>query len=108
MALVTQTEDMILGTARGALGKAGGPDFMGLAGIYQVQKYGGKEIRRKCNFYDFVITHTTEQNTNRDNFALAVSTWQALSLDDKMVYNKKAKRKAMSGFNLFIKYFLNS
>lgn len=108
MALVTAEEDMILGTARGALGKAGGPDFMGLAGIYQVQKYGGKEIRRKCAFYDYVITHTTEQTTNRDNFALAVATWQSLTDEQKMVYNKLAKGRPLSGFNLFIKYFMNS
>ncbi len=107
MALVTAYEDMILGRARGALGKLGGDDFEGLAGIYQIQRYGNKEVRRKCNFYEYVITNTGPQNAQRAKFAGAVSDWHDLSDEQKKEYNRLAKNRNMSGFNLYIKYKLN-
>ncbi|HPJ34886.1 MAG TPA: hypothetical protein PK358_08645 [Spirochaetota bacterium] len=45
---------------------------------------------------------TEAQQKNRASFAEAVKLWQQLSEKEKTRYNKKAARKPMSGYNLFI------
>jgi hypothetical protein len=52
---------------------------------------------------------TVLQQANRSVFADAVSSWQILTDEQKLAYNKNAVGKHMSGYNLFIReYMLNN
>jgi alpha-ketoglutarate-dependent taurine dioxygenase len=48
------------------------------------------------------------QRQNRKTFADAVKSWQALSAEEKRSFNRKAMRKRMSGYNLFISQYMKS
>jgi len=65
----------------------------------------GKRKNFKMKFYRPTNPRTPEQQANRAKFAQAVQAWQNLPLDQKRVYNEKASKKPMSGYNLFIKKF---
>lgn len=45
---------------------------------------------------------TAAQQKNRCTFAAAVKSWQELSPEQKMFYNRKTKNKPYSGYNLYI------
>lgn len=77
-------------------------------GIYQRRKIYGKNFNVKYNFYDYVITHTAAQQTQREKFADAVIAWQSLTEPQKEVYRKRAVPLDMFGFNLFIREFMLS
>jgi hypothetical protein len=49
---------------------------------------------------------TENQVICQDKFALAVSAWQALTSEQKLVYNQRAKGRVLSGYNLFIREYL--
>jgi len=53
-----------------------------------------------------VITHTDAQQARREKFAAAVAAWQSLTPEQKEVYNKKAMRKNMSGYNLYLSEYM--
>jgi hypothetical protein len=76
------------------------------AGIYRVRHYNQKVYHEKMDFYTYVITHTDPQNVNRGKFANAVSAWQALTTEQKAVYNKRAVGRHMFGYHLFLREFM--
>lgn len=49
---------------------------------------------------------TESQRFIRKTFGCAVKAWQELPLPEKEQYNRKAKRLAMSGYNLFISKYM--
>ncbi len=51
---------------------------------------------------------TTPQQTWRGTFADGVAEWQSLTAGDKSVYNERAFSLRLSGFNLFMREYLNS
>jgi hypothetical protein len=71
--------------------------------VYYVWK--NKQFKRKyvkpCN------PDTAYQRNNRNRFADAVKSWQALTEAEKSIYTQKAVKLNMSGYNLFISMFIN-
>lgn len=49
---------------------------------------------------------TDPQKICQDKFALAISGWQALTSEQKAVYNERAKGRVLSGYNLFIREYM--
>jgi hypothetical protein len=76
------------------------------AGVYRVRHYLGKKYKEKMDFYTYVITHTEGQNVNRTKFADAVAVWQALTVEQKSVYNKRAVGRHMFGYHLFLREYM--
>jgi len=69
-----------------------------------------KNGRIHCSM-NYSIPHnpkTLAQIEVRTKFAEAVSNWQALTNNEKSVYNKVAIGSHMAGYNLYIKNWLNS
>jgi hypothetical protein len=77
-------------------------------GIYQVRhcKEGLRSVRMR--FYTPYNPQTVPQQANRSKFALAVSAWQVLTLEQKKVYHKRATGKHLSGYNLFLREYMLS
>jgi hypothetical protein len=50
--------------------------------------------------------NTFAQKSNRQSFADAVKSWQALTEEEKNKYNRKAHNLNMSGYNLYISDFM--
>ena len=51
-------------------------------------------------------TDTAARRKVRRNFAVAVKLWQQMTKDQKYAYTKKARLTGMSGYNLFISFFI--
>ena len=49
---------------------------------------------------------TVLQGEVRRNFASAVRSWQKMTPDERYAYTRKARRMNMSGYNLFISFFI--
>ncbi|MBN2040696.1 MAG: hypothetical protein JW864_11670 [Spirochaetes bacterium] len=49
---------------------------------------------------------TESQRLVRRAFTSAVKAWQQMTMDGKYAYTRKARRTGMSGYNLFISFFL--
>jgi hypothetical protein len=52
-------------------------------------------------------TVTAKQKQKRTKFRQAVAAWQRLSLTEKAAWNRKAEMLTLSGYNLFIREYLN-
>lgn len=76
------------------------------AGIYRVRHYNGKVYHEKMDFFVQPITHTVPQDANRTKFAGAVSAWQALTAEQKAVYNKRAVGRHYFGYHLFLREYM--
>lgn len=85
-------------------GAAADPSF----GIYQQRKCKEGKISIRMKFYAPPYTRTEGQDVCRVNFADAVSAWQALTTEQKGVYNNRAKYKNYSGYNLYLREYLLS
>lgn len=89
----------------GQLGKANAEDPLDVFGIYQRRHTRkGRKVGRMA-FYPYVITHTGPQEANRAKFAAAQAAWMALTADEKSVYTKRAKKRGMFGWGLFIREY---
>ncbi len=93
---------------RKKLGHVGAADPKGVYGIYQVRTKWGKHIQVKEKFYVPKNPQTGPQQANRQKLTDAVAAWQALTDQQKAVYNKNAIGKGMSGYNLFLSEYLFS
>jgi len=93
---------------RKKLGHDGAPDPKGLYGIYRVRHRWGKTIQEKLPFYVPTNPQTEAQQAWRQVYADSVTAWQALTPEQKAVYNENAKGKKMSGYNFFQKEYLLS
>jgi len=51
---------------------------------------------------------TVGQQANRAKFAQAVSNWQGFSDSVKQFYNSKKYPYSMSGYNRYIRYYMNN
>ncbi len=79
-----------------------------LTGIYQTRHSAGRQETVLMNYYSPANPRSESQQTNRGKMASAVSAWQALTTEEKQVYNQKAFGKHMSGYNVFLKEYLLS
>lgn len=77
-------------------------------GIYRVRHRWGKIIQEKLPFYFPTNPQTEAQQTNRQKMNNAVVAWQALTDEQKEVYNEIAKGKDLSGYNVFLSEYLLS
>lgn len=75
-------------------------------GIYQMRKVKEGIRPVKMTFYQPTYKNTTPLMENRTAFANAISSWQALTAEQKKVYNGRVRRLRMSGYNLYIKEYL--
>jgi len=78
------------------------------AGIYRVISWFSRQKIQKMKFYRPFNPQTIPQQSWRTEFANAVAGWQALTPEQKAVYNESAKYKNMSGYNWYIREQLNS
>lgn len=77
-------------------------------GIYRVRHIAGKVIQEKMPFYWPTYRQTEAQLARRQIFTDAVAGWQALTPEQKDVYNKLAQYENYSGYNLYISEYLFS
>ena len=77
-------------------------------GIYQTRHYKGGKYTVQEKFYSPTETLARTSDPNRITFRNAVLAWQALTLEEKKVYNIKSYGKNMSGYNLFLHEYLIS
>lgn len=83
-------------------------DYNDKSAIYRNRIFRKKRYQEKMQFYPYVITHTVPQQANRTKFATAISTWQGMTSSQKAKYNRLALKRQMSGYNLFIRYYMMS
>lgn len=76
------------------------------AGIYQKKYYFGKPYISRMKFYRPTNPQTVKQQNWRAVHAYAVALWQAFETSVKTAYNKRAQRKKMSGYNLWLSEYL--
>jgi hypothetical protein len=77
-------------------------------GIYQTRRNNGKQFSALLNYYVPKNPRTVLQQANRQKYANGILAWQAFTNNDKKIYNKKACKNKMSGYNLFLKTYLLS
>jgi hypothetical protein len=105
--------------ARGQFGYSGGLGRIALGynrlgfyswwcGIYQKKYFYGKPFISRMKFYRPTNPRTVPQQAWRAVMAQAVSSWQSLDNTTKLRYNKRSNGRHMTGFNLYIKDYLES
>ena len=80
----------------------------GFFGIYRVLSVLGKQVVQKREFYIPSNPQSGPQQSNRQKITDGVAAWQALTDEQKDVYNERAKYKKLSGYNLFLREYLLS
>ncbi len=83
-------------------------DIIPLSGIYRTDNVTGETKNYREPYYITRNPRTEPQQTNRAKMAAAVLAWQGLTTPEKMVYYKRAIGKRLSGYNLFLKEYLES
>jgi len=79
-----------------------------LTGIYQTRHAAGRTFNERMGFYWPKNTYNAIRQANRTKFAAAVVAWQALTENQKALYNKDVIGLRMSGYNFFIRKYLLS
>lgn len=87
------------------LGKPDAPDPLNINGIYQVRTQNGTHQTVKMKFYRPTNPRTEAQQANRQKFADAMSAWGLLTPEQKLAYNKEAKKYQTFGWCLFIRKY---
>jgi len=77
-----------------------------LCGIYQKKYYYGKPHISRQRFTWGSNPRTLAQQNWRFVLAYGLVLWRALDSAQKLKYNKRAKGKIMSGYNLFLREWL--
>jgi len=83
-------------------------DAILLSGIYRTDNVSGYTRYYREPYYITRNPRSTNQQAWRGIFADAVAGWEALTPEQKAVYNQRAKYKKMAGRNLFIREYLLS
>lgn len=89
----------------GKIGKNATSDPLGVNGIYQMRKTKRGKVPIKMVFYSPTNPQTELQQANRQKFADAMASWGELTNEEKKVYNKRAKKRNMFGWGLFIREY---
>ena len=77
-------------------------------GIWQLRHRLGKRIFVKQKFYIPSNPRSVPQQAWRATFAAGMIAWGNLTTEQKKVYNGRANKLGIFGFNLFMKEYLNS
>ena len=77
-------------------------------GVYQKRSENGKSFYVRMPFMTPTNPKTATQQNWRQVFTDGVIAWQSLTNEQKQVYNKRASKLHMTGYNLFLKEYLNS
>lgn len=98
------------------LGHSGGYGFLSLgvsrfgyyepvAGVWHMRmtKRGKRPI--KMRFYRPTNPRSETQQSNRNKFSEAMSAWMSLTDEQKADYTKRAKKRGMFGWGLFIREY---
>jgi len=89
----------------------------GLAGYGAMDDYTGIYQQRKCiegkitvreKLYSPRYSETEAIQASREKFRNAIIAYQALTVEQKLIYHKRAVGKKFSGYNLFIIEFMQS
>lgn len=83
-------------------------EFNPYAGIFRHTQYYNNRVWQKIKFYWPKNPRTVPQQANRSKMADGVLAWRELSPEQVKDFNKRAKRKQMSGYNLFLSEYLYS
>lgn len=67
----------------------------------------GRPMQRRAYVIPF-DPQTPEQLVCRAKFAAGVAAWQSLPINDKIVFNRRASKRNMTGFNLFLKDYMKA
>ena len=108
MAILTGIKNGIGMQIRKKLGKQGSPDPKNMYGIYRVRHRWGKVIQEKLPFYTPTNPQTEAQQANRQKFTDGKTAWNALTDEQRAVYNQRAKYKNCYGYNIFMSEYLLS
>lgn len=81
-------------------------DMILLSGIYQNRTAWDHVPISREKYYIPKNPRSDLQQANREKMAIAVAAWQALSSEEKKVYNQNAVGLHMSGYNLFLSKYL--
>lgn len=74
-------------------------------GIYQSRLTRRGKVPIRMKFYRPTDPKTSIQQANRMKFASAMSAWQGLTNEEKLLYDKRAKKIGLFGRNLFIREY---
>lgn len=83
-------------------------DVILLSGIYRTDNITGKTKHYREPYYITKNPRYAPQQAWRQIFADAVLAWQGLTAPEKVIYNKRAIGKHMSGYNLYLSEYLES
>lgn len=83
-------------------------DIIPLSGVYRRNHTFGKIETVRDQFYITKNPRTVSQQSGRTKFGDAVRAWQALTSEQKQVYNLRTIEKDLSGYNLFLREYLFS
>jgi hypothetical protein len=86
--------------------------YNNLKGIYQIKHYGGKRYNVKEKFYFpgsvNPLNPSPEQIASQQKFADGVLAWQNLTPYEQGVYNLRGSKKALPGYNLFLREYMKN
>ena len=83
-------------------------DLFLFSGIYRTDNVTGKTKYYREPYYITKNPRYENQQAHRQKYGKAVEAWKDLTKEEKDVYNKRAKGKRYSGWNLFYKEYLLS
>ena len=83
-------------------------DFILLSGIYRTDNVTGEMKYYREPYYITRNPRSDEQQAHRQKYGKAVEAWRDLTDEERNQYNKRAKGKRYSGWNLFYKEYLQS
>lgn len=84
------------------------PDPLNVGGIYQRRMTPQGKKSFKLGFYTPTNPQTVPQQANRTKFADAMGAWLALTSEQKLAYTKRAKKRNLFGWNLFIREYFET
>jgi hypothetical protein len=107
--IIVEIPPFLLGfTVRKKLGKEGDPDPLNVNGIWQMRMTRRGKVPIKMKFYVPTNPQTGPQQANRQKFADAMTAWMVLTSEQKEVYTKRAKKRGMFGWGLFVREYYQS
>jgi hypothetical protein len=83
-------------------------DIIPLSGIYRRNHRFGENQVMRDQYYITKNPRYVPQQATRNKFGDAVRAWQALTSEEKQVYNLRTIGKSLSGYNLFLREYLFS
>lgn len=87
------------------LGRPTDPDPLGVNGIWQRRMTRRGRVSIRMRFYRPRNPRTPLQQANRDKFRHCMTLWMSLTPEQKAEYNKRARRRQMFGWGLFIREY---